>query len=149
MVTAKQSEATERVDSMLALCRRVLRSESPEGLQAVFLYGSYLERDCRHDSDVDFAILDDPGHPLSWADQARLMDVLERALGKGVDLRRLRESSPSHQAYVLEQGRLVWPRNPELVTRYAVEIKPAVQSERHHAEQEWPEVLRRLATRIR
>jgi hypothetical protein len=30
------------------------------------------------------------------------MDILERVLGRGIDLRRLRESSPSHQAHVLE-----------------------------------------------
>jgi predicted nucleotidyltransferase len=60
---------------------------------AVFLYGSALDRLFRPDSDLDVAVLDDKQHPLSWPDQARLMDALERTTGRGVDLRMLRESS--------------------------------------------------------
>src|SRR5215203_901461 len=110
------SAVRERIESLLASCRSVLQREGLQG--AVFLYGSSLERDFRPDSDVDLAVLDDSRHPLSWSEQARLMDVLERALGKGVDLRVLRETSPSHQAHVLEQGQLVWSKDPDLVEQY-------------------------------
>ena len=133
----------ERNESLVAACRGVLQREGLQG--AVFLYGSSLERDFRFDSDVDLAVLDDSRHPLSWSEQARLMDILERALGKGVDLRMLRETSPSHQAHVLEQGQLVWSQDPGLVERYSQEIRSAIQSEREHADQEWPRVLGRLA----
>jgi hypothetical protein len=75
------------------------------------------------------------------------MDVLERALGKGVDLRMLRETSPSHQAHVLEQGQLVWSRDPDLVEEYSREIRSSIQSERDYAAEEWPRVLGRLAGR--
>lgn len=137
----------ERIESLTAACRAVLQQQHLQGMQAVFLYGSSLERGFRSDSDVDLAVLDDSRHPLSWSEQARLMDILERALGKGVDLRMLRETSPSHQAHVLEQGQLVWSQNPGLVERYSQEIRSAIQSEREHAEQEWPRVLGRLAGR--
>lgn len=137
----------ERIESLVAACRSVLLREGLQGMQAVFLYGSSLERDFRPDSDVDVAVLDDSRHPLSWSEQARLMDVLERALGKGVDLRMLRETSPSHQAHVLEQGQLVWSRDPDLVERYSREIQSDIQSERTHAAEEWPRVLGRLAGR--
>lgn len=129
----------------MAACRSVLQREGLQG--AVFLYGSSLERDFRPDSDVDLAVLDDCHHPLSWSEQARLMDILERALGKGVDLRMLRETSPSHQAHVLEQGQLVWSRDPDLVEEYSREIRSAIQSEREQAAEEWPRVLGRLAGR--
>lgn len=137
----------QRIESLVAACRGVLQREGLQGMQAVFLYGSSLERDFRSDSDVDLAVLDDVRHPLSWSEQARLMDVLERALGKGVDLRMLRETSPSHQAHVLEQGQLVWSRDPNLVERYGREIQNAVQSEREQVAKEWPRVLGRLAGR--
>lgn len=57
----------------------------------------------------------------------------------------LRETSPSHQAHVLEQGQLVWSQDPGLVERYSQEIRSAIQSEREHVAQEWPRVLGRLA----
>ena len=133
----------ERIEALVAACRSVLQKEGLQG--AVFLYGSSLERDFRSDSDVDLAVLDDSRHPLSWSEQARLMDILERALGKGVDLRMLRETSPSHQAHVLEQGQLVWSQDPDLVKRYSQEIRSAIRSEREQAAQEWPRVLGRLA----
>lgn len=135
----------ERIESLVAACRHVLQREGFQG--AVFLYGSSLERDFRPDSDVDLAVLDDSRHPMSWSEQARLMDILERALGKAVDLRMLRETSPSHQAHVLDQGQLVWSQDPDLVEHYRREIQSAVQSEREHAAQEWPRVLGRLAGR--
>lgn len=135
----------ERIETLVGVCRNVLQREGLSGMQALFLYGSALERDFRSDSDIDVAVLDDARHPLSWSEQARLMDILERALGKAVDLRMLRETSPSHQAHVLEQGQLVWSQDPSLVERYSQEIRSAVQSEREQAAQEWPRVLGRLA----
>ncbi|HWM94495.1 MAG TPA: nucleotidyltransferase domain-containing protein [Thermoanaerobaculia bacterium] len=144
---ADPSAIAERIEALVAACRSILQKEVPAGIRAVFLYGSSLKRSFRPDSDIDLAVLDDDRHPLSWSEQARLMDALERALGKGVDLRMLRESSPSHQAHVLEQGRLVWSRDPGVVESYGQDIRSAVSSEREHAAQEWPRVLDRLAGR--
>lgn len=137
----------ERIEALTASCRSVLQREGIGGIDAIFLYGSALERGFRPDSDVDVAILDDSRQRLSWSEQARLMDVLERAIGRAVDLRMLRESSPSHQAHVLEQGRLVWSRDPGLVERYFQEIRGGLRSHRERAAQEWPEVLDRLSGR--
>jgi predicted nucleotidyltransferase len=147
MATSDPATIAERIEALMAACRSVLQREGLPGIQAVFLYGSSLERDFRPDSDIDLAVLDDARQGLSWSAQARLMDALERAVGKGVDLRMLRESSPSHQAYVLEQGRLVWATDPHLVDTYSLELQEAARAARERAEQEWPRVLGRLADR--
>lgn len=144
---ASSVDIAERIESLAAACREVLRMDGCDRVQAIFLYGSSLERGFRPDSDVDLAVLDDGEDRLSWNDQARLMDALERVTGKGVDLRMLRESSPSHQAHVLEQGRLVWSRTPGVVEGYARELRSTAEAERDRAESEWPRVLKRLAGR--
>ncbi|MES1240061.1 MAG: nucleotidyltransferase domain-containing protein [Acidobacteriota bacterium] len=141
------AERAERIEALVGACREVLRSEGSDRIEAVFLYGSSLDDGFRPDSDVDLAVLDDGKDRLSWRDQARLMDALERATGKGVDLRMLRESSPSHQAHVLERGRLVWSRDSGVVEGYALDLRSAAKAERDRAESEWPRMLRRLAGR--
>jgi predicted nucleotidyltransferase len=97
------------------------------------------------DSDIDIALLDDAEDRLSWRDQAEVMDLLERALKRGVDLRMLRDGSPSYQAHVLEHGRLIWERQPGELARYTREALPAIQAARRRSEQEWPHALSRLA----
>jgi predicted nucleotidyltransferase len=145
--SATTGEIAKRIEALVAACRKVLLMEGSDRIQAIFLYGSSLERGFRPDSDVDLAVLDDRDHRLSRSDQSRLMDALERATGKGVDLRMLRESSPSHQAHVLEQGHLVWSRNADLVEGYARELRNTAQAERQRNESEWSSTLRRLAGR--
>jgi predicted nucleotidyltransferase len=97
---------SRRIEELAVALRKVLAGGSPEGIQAIFLYGSALSRLFRPDSDIDIAVLDSPEQPLDWHAQARLMDALERAIGRNVDLRLLRQSSPAHQAHVLERGTL-------------------------------------------
>jgi predicted nucleotidyltransferase len=92
-----------RVDVLLADSRKILQA-SPEGTRAAILYGSSLGPSFRVDSDIDIALLDDAEDRLSWRDQAEVMDLLERALKRGVDLRMLRDGSPSYQAHVLKRS---------------------------------------------
>lgn len=135
----------DRIKELAATSQQVLSQFPTSSLQAVFLYGSVLGAGFRADSDVDIAVLDDADDRLSWGDQARLMDALERATGHGVDLRMLRESSLSHQAHVLEQGRLLWWREPrEEVERYAREVRAAVEEESERVEQAWSSLLLKL-----
>ncbi|HEX9945403.1 MAG TPA: nucleotidyltransferase domain-containing protein [Thermoanaerobaculia bacterium] len=134
-----------KIERLVSLCREVLDREDLAGVRAVFLYGSALGRLFRSDSDVDIALLDCEDNPLTWSQQARLTDALERATGHGVDLRMLRESSPSHQAHVLEHGRLVWARDPDVVERYTRKALAASRQARERSEREWPQVLDRLA----
>jgi predicted nucleotidyltransferase len=136
----------QRVAALLAASRKILR-ESPESLRAAVLYGSSLSPGFRLDSDIDIAILDGAEQPLSWGDQARLMDLLEKTLKRGVDLRILREGSPSYQAHVLEHGHLIWERQPGELARYAHEALAAFQAARQRAEEEWPHALSRLSGR--
>lgn len=143
MRTGEESVA-ERVERLTAACVGVLQT-SPPSVQAVFLYGSSLDRLFRSDSDIDIAVLDRPEDPLTWRDQARLMDDLERATRRAVDLRMLRESSLAHQAHVIENGRILWLRDPEEVERYSHRVLAAAREAHERSKQEWPLVLERLA----
>lgn len=140
------SAVDQRVESLVAAGRKLLAGNH-QGIRAVILYGSALGIGFRPDSDIDLAVLDDGENRLSWTSQAAMMDRLEQALKRGVDLRRLRDGSPSYQAHVLEHGRLVWERQPGELARYAREALPGLRAERRRAEQEWPLALSRLAHR--
>jgi predicted nucleotidyltransferase len=136
---------SRRIEEITAALQRVVAGGSPQGVLAVFLYGSALGRLFRPDSDLDVAVLDDPEHPLDWRDQAKLMDDLERATGHGVDLRLLREISPSHQSHVIEQGRRVWTKDPGEVERHAREMLDAARQAHARSEGRWSQMLERLA----
>ena len=136
----------ERIEDLAANLRRVLSQLSALPFRAVFLYGSVLGTSFRADSDVDLAVLDDAEERLSWEDQARLMDTLERATGRALDLRMLRETSLAHQAHVLEQGRLLWWREPKgELERYAREVRAAAEDERERVQEAWSRLLVKLA----
>jgi predicted nucleotidyltransferase len=134
-----------RIDEIAAIVRRISEIESAGKILAVFLYGSALSRLFRSDSDLDIAVLDSPENPLDWSAQAKLMDRLERATGHGVDLRMLRESSLSHQAHVIDEGRLVWTRDPDEVEQYVREARTAARQGRAGSESRWSQTLDRLA----
>lgn len=142
---ASESAVTQRIEEIAAAVQHTVESCGPKGILAVFLYGSALDRLFRPDSDLDVAVLDNPQHPLGWADQARLMDALERATGRGVDLRMLRGSSLSHQAHVIERGRLVWMSDPSTVEQYRLETLMAAGQARKRSETQWSQTLNRLA----
>jgi predicted nucleotidyltransferase len=136
----------ERVEQLSAICRAVLSRFDVLPVTAVFLYGSALTSGFRADSDVDIAVLDDGQERLSWRDQARLMDALERATGHGLDLRMLRDSSLSHQAYVVEQGLLLWPLvESPAVKSYSREVLTAAQEEHQRTLRSWSVLLARLS----
>ncbi|MFL6231925.1 MAG: nucleotidyltransferase domain-containing protein [Thermoanaerobaculia bacterium] len=140
-----ETAVARRIDEIAAIVRRVSEIESAGKILAVFLYGSALSRLFRPDSDLDVAVLDSPESPLDWSAQAKLMDSLERATGHGVDLRLLRESSLSHQAHVIDQGRMVWTRDPAEVERYIRETRTAARQGRAGSESRWAQTLDRLA----
>jgi predicted nucleotidyltransferase len=136
----------DRIETLAATCRAVLARFDALPITAVFLYGSALTSGFRADSDVDIAVLDDGEKRLSWPDQARLMDALERATGHALDLRMLRDSSLSHQANVLEQGLLLWPLvEPPAVKSYSREILAAAREEHLRVARDWSVLLARLA----
>jgi predicted nucleotidyltransferase len=144
-VETAETAAAGRIDEIAATIRRISNIEGAEKILAVFLYGSALGRLFRTDSDLDVAILDTPENPLDWSAQAKLMDALERATGHGVDLRLLRESSLSHQAHVIEQGRMIWTKDPAGVERYIREVLTAARQARPGTELRWSQTLNRLA----
>src|SRR6266545_1429288 len=130
-------------------CQEALLHGTPANVQAVFLYGSALGTGFRPDSDVDIAVLDRPDDRLTWTEQARLMDLLERATGYGIDLRMLRDSPLSHQVDVLESGIRLWAGDKTEADRYSRETFESWQRQAHPAEAEWATTLRRLANSVR
>jgi predicted nucleotidyltransferase len=144
-VDTTETATARRIDEISAIIRRISEIESAGKILAVFLYGSALSRLFRSDSDLDIAVLDSLERPLDWSAQAKLMDSLERATGHGVDLRMLRESSLSHQAHVIDEGRMVWTRDPAEVERYVRETRAAARQGRAGSESRWSQTLDRLA----
>lgn len=138
-------EIDTRVRHLVSVCREVVQDCALHNVVAVFLYGSSLGELFRADSDIDIAVLDLAQDRLSWRDQARLMDALERATQRSIDLRMLRDSAPSHQEHVLSHGEVVWARDPVEVERYAREISSLVERQQEQSEGEWDRTLERLA----
>ena len=109
---------------------------------AAYLYGSILGPRHRSDSDVDLAILDQLKEPLLWAEQGMLMDELERAIQKPVDLRMLRDCTLSHQAHILERGELIWIADKVVVDEYARDVLTRYEGQREHTKHIWSSTLR-------
>ena len=139
------AKATE---SIVEGCRKVLRQWSGAGLSAVYLYGSMLGKRHRSDSDVDIAVLDRIDGRLSWSEQSRLMDELERAVGRPVDLRMLRDCAPSHQIHVFDEGWLLWAERGNEPAEYVHATKLKFQAEREHMRKTESLTLRKLAQRL-
>lgn len=134
-----------RVRRLIAVCQDSLRGGMPGNIQALFLYGSVLEPAFRPDSDIDIAVLDPPDNRLSWKEQARLMDLFERATGHGVDLRMLRDNPLSYQVNVLERGRRFWVADSAEAERYERDVRSSWSRLAHQEDQAWSEALSRLS----
>ena len=117
-------------------------------MSAGYLYGSVLGPRFREDSDIDVAVLDSESQRLDWAEQSRLMVELEKAAGRPVDLRLLRDCSTSHQAYVFEEGLALWLSDKALVMSYRTAIIERHKEEHALNEKSWLRVLRTLARKM-
>lgn len=126
------------------LCRQTVQTWQDVRVLAVYLYGSAVQGNARPDSDVDVALLDSQDDRISAADEARFMDSLERATGRPVDLRMLRDCSPSHQAHILEHGTLIWAANPQAVEQYWTHFLTTYRESLHVPAGSWKDFLTRL-----
>ncbi len=140
-------ESNAAIDALLSTCRFVLQSWGARGVLAGYLYGSVLGSRFREDSDVDIAVLDSETRRLDWADQSLLMVELERAVGRPIDLRMLRDCSASHQAHVFQKGLELWLGDGALVERYRTALLERFKQEHKANEESWFRVLRTLAKR--
>lgn len=131
-----------------AACGRVLEQWRGRGVAAVYIYGSILGPRHRADSDVDVAVLDLEQQPLNWAGQSRLMDDLERAVGKPIDLRMLRSCVISLQAHILERGKPIWVEHPAVADDYAKDVRKKYETLREKNQKAWSSTLRGLAAKI-
>ena len=134
--------------SAAAVCGQIFGRWQGRGIVAAYLYGSILGPRRRRDSDVDLAVLDSSQERLSWADQSKLMDELERALGQPVDLRMLRDCALSHQAHILQRGQPIWTENHAEMAEYARAIEMKYEGQQEQRRQAWSSVLRKFAARV-
>ncbi len=135
-------------ESIVEACRKVLDQWRGAGLSAVYLYGSILGKRRRSDSDVDIAVLEGTGNRLSWSEQSRLMDELERAVGQPVDLRMLRDCTLSHQIHVFDEGLPMWAEGGDELAGYVRATKLRFEAEREHMRKTGALTLRKLAQRL-
>ena len=135
-------------ESIAEACRKVLGRWNGAGLSAVYLYGSILGKRHRRDSDVDIAVLEGTGNRLSWSEQSRLMDEMERAVGQPVDLRMLRDCALSHQIHVFDEGRLLWAERGNELAGYVRATKLKFEADREHMRKTGALTLRKLAQRL-
>ena len=133
------------VSTLADLCREAAQTWQDGRVLAVYLYGSAARGNPRPDSDVDVALLDSQEDRISLADEARFMDSLERATRRPVDLRMLRDCSPSHQAHVLDHGVLIWAADSHAVERYRREFFQAYGERLQLPPGAWKDFLVRLA----
>ena len=117
-------------------------------MSAVYLYGSILGKRWRSDSDVDIAVLDRLYGRLSWSEQSRLMDELERAVGQPVDLRMLRDCTLSHQIHVFDEGLPMWAEGGDELADYVRATKLRFEADREHMRKTGALTLRTLAQRL-
>ena len=129
-------------------CRKVLDQWNGAWLSAVYLYGSILGKRRRSDSDVDIAVLDRLYGRLSWSEQSRLMDELERAVGQPVDLRMLRDCTLSHQIHVFDEGLPMWAEGGDELADYVRATKLRFEADREHMRKTGALTLRTLAQRL-
>ena len=140
--------AENETAGVITACRRVFDCWRGKGIMAAYLYGSILGPRHRSDSDVDLAILDQLKEPLRWAEQGMLMDELERAIQKPVDLRMLRDCTLSHQAHILERGELIWIADKAVVDEYARDVLTRYEAQREHTKHIWSSTLRDLMSSL-
>lgn len=144
-MSAYPSDPRGRLTRLSDVCGRVLTGWDDDRILAAFVYGSVLSERWRPDSDVDIAILDCAEQRLSWEQEAKLMDALERATGRGIDLRLLRDCSLSHQAHVLTEGCRIWVREAAAVEKYSECVLAAFREQHDRISVQWLALIDRLA----
>lgn len=80
---APQPPSKEKVFAQLSALERPLRER---GLTSLALFGSYVRRTARADSDIDVLVEIAPGMRFSLVDLVSLKDYLEDRLGRSVDV---------------------------------------------------------------
>ena len=135
-------------ESIVEACRKVLDQWNGAWLSAVYLYGSILGKRRRSDSNVDIAVLDRLYGRLSWSEQSRLMDELERAVGQPVDLRMLRDCTLSQQIHVFDEGLPMWAEGGDELADYVRATKLRFEADREHMRKTGALTLRTLAQRL-
>lgn len=89
-------------------------AERTEAVLAAYVFGSRARGASRPASDLDVALLVRPGRSLSLEDEDRLRREIAAVTGLAVDVARLDATSPVLAFEVLEGGRRVFAREPEL-----------------------------------
>jgi len=91
-----------------------------QGVQAVFLFGSFAKGKNRPESDVDIAVLLDPAiAPEDYLDRRlQLMGDLSSRLSREADVVILNEAGPVLTHQVLEQDRMLYETDHQKTTSF-------------------------------
>lgn len=74
------------------------------------IFGSVLRDDFGPESDVDFLVMFEPGHSLSWGEWGRAVDDLTALVGRSVDLTRKNGVvNPFSRSEILKTVRVIYP----------------------------------------
>lgn len=88
-------------------------AEREDAALAVYVFGSRARGEASVGSDLDVAVLEAPGRPLTLEAEHRLRRAIAEATALAVDVARLGAASPVLAYEVLEGGRRVFTRDAE------------------------------------
>lgn len=134
-------EARERAE----IAARLL-GEDPR-VRLVYLFGSAADAGRSLARDVDVAVLTDP--PLSPEELSRLRADLVAATGASIDLIPLNQASIVLTHEVVESGRCLYARSPDLETEFVTRARARYWDFEPYREEQWRLAGERLAERDR
>lgn len=112
-----------------------------EGLEGIYLFGSYASGDATEGSDIDIAIL--CKNRLSFGLKATILQDLNLLTGKAVDLVELRYVDTFFQEEIITTGQLIVTFNKDLCERFEDYIYSAALDFRNFRKSHVEEIIAR------
>jgi uncharacterized protein len=99
------------------------------GVEAIYLFGSYLTPDQQQDSDVDIAVLfpHERAKLLKNLAMSDCRDALENVLKRTVDLINMRTVNTVFQNEIIQHGRIIYQQNEYAVDEFEMQVMSSYQ----------------------
>jgi uncharacterized protein len=99
------------------------------GVEAIYLFGSYLTPDQQQDSDVDIAVLfpHERAKLLKNLAMSDCRDALENVLKRTVDLINMRTANTVFQNEIIQHGRIIYQQNEYAVDEFEMQVMSSYQ----------------------